>query len=159
MAMSERGDSGAPAEKPVLLEAVNLTLQTIERRARVYRNLVVGFSLTALGLAVAAVVLRRWVLLAGLVALPLLVAGFLFLDGRIVRGWRERVFLMRDQRGLKVAQLGETLTAFRYLPAGTLCSMLAMLISEKRNTQAACNLLIFHQRTSLRSVAASGPRG
>lgn len=134
MNVSDASNSGAPGAKPVLLEAVNLTLRTIERRARVYRNVAVGFSLTVLGVALAALVLRRWGVLAGWAVLPLFVPGFFFLDGRIVRGWRDRVFLMRDQRGLKLTQLEETLTAFRYLPAATLRSMLAMLGPDKQDT-------------------------
>jgi hypothetical protein len=134
MPKSEERNSGATGETPVLLEAIHLTVETIRRRARVYRNLAVGFSLTAIAIGAAAIILRRWVVLTGLAVLPLAVVGFLLLDGWIVRRWRDQVFLMRDRRGLKIAQLQETMAAFGHLPAGTLRSMLAMLGSEHPKT-------------------------
>ena len=126
--------TNASAEKPILLEAINLTLRTMERRARLYRNLVMAVSLTALASLVVAVVSRRWVVLSGLLALPLYVGGFLSLDNRMVKAWDERMFQMRDQRGLNIAQLEQTLTGFRHLPQATLRSMLATLTSSKPGT-------------------------
>jgi hypothetical protein len=116
-----------PLEKPVLLEAVNFTFRTIEQRTWHYRNLVVAVSLTGLGSIIVAVVLRRWVVLAGELALPLYFAGFLSLDRRILKTWRRGVFKMRDERGLSIAQLTQTLRGLRQMPQATLHSMLATL--------------------------------
>jgi hypothetical protein len=124
--------TSASAEKPVLLEAINFTFRTVERRLRLYRNLAVAVSLTGLGSVIVAVILRRWVVLVGELALPMYFAGFLFLDRRIVMAWHRGVLQMRDERELSVAQLTQTLTGFRHLPQATLRSMLAVLTSEKQ---------------------------
>ncbi|HEY0790669.1 MAG TPA: hypothetical protein VGD78_06350 [Chthoniobacterales bacterium] len=121
-------------ERPALLEAIDTTLRTIESRTRLYRNLVVLVSLTALGLPMMALLLHQWTFLIGLLALPAYVGAFLVLDGRVVRAWRDEICRLRNQRELNVAQLKETLTAFRYIPAATLREMLAMLSPEKPRT-------------------------
>lgn len=120
-----------PAEKPVLLEAINFTLRTMEHRTRLYRNLVVCVSLTTLGSLVIALVFRRWIALMGWLALPVFVGCFLYLDARTVRTWRARVCEFRDQRGLQVLQLEQTLTGFGYIPPATLRSMFALLSMEE----------------------------
>ena len=79
------------AGQPVLLEAINLTLRTIERRAWMYRNLVIAVSLTMIAPVLVAVLLRRWMALLGVLALPIHVRGYLFLDSRIPIGWRRDV--------------------------------------------------------------------
>jgi hypothetical protein len=120
-------------EQPVLLAAINLTLRTMERRLRWYRNLVVCFSLTFLISLILALVFRKWLVLTGWLALPLFVACFLYLDARTLRAWRDRVLEMRDQRGLDVAQLEQTLKALRHIPEATLRSLFAMVRSDKPN--------------------------
>ena len=83
-------------EKPVLLEAINLTFRTLERRLRLYRNLVIAVSLTGLGSVIVAGILRCWVVLVGELALPVYFAGFLLFDrhglaaGRISNARRTR---------------------------------------------------------------------
>jgi len=92
---------------------------------------VVGVSLTLLGSLTLALVFRKWILLGGWLAPPLLVGCFLYLDARTVRAWRDRILEMRDQRGLDVAQLGQTLKAVRCLPEATLRAMFATLDSTE----------------------------
>ena len=46
--MTSPNATSPSAEKPVLLEAINLTMDTVERRKRLYRVLVIVFSLTAI---------------------------------------------------------------------------------------------------------------
>src|ERR1035441_7877967 len=105
-----------PVEQPVLLEAINLTFRTMERRARLYRNLVVAVSLTMIASVVVGIILRRWVVLLGMLALPIYVRGYLSLDNRLVMGWRRDVLRMQDTRGLNVAQLTQTLAGLKNLP-------------------------------------------
>jgi hypothetical protein len=126
--------SSKPPELPVLLESLNLTLRTLERRLRWYRNLVICVSLTLLGSLILALVFRKWILLGGWLALPLFVGCFFHLDARTVRTWRDRILEMRDQRGLDVAALEQTLTALRHIPEATRRSMFTMLNSEKPKT-------------------------
>lgn len=120
-----------PPELPVLLESLNVTLRTMERRLRLYRNLVICVSLAMFGSLIIALVFRKWMVLSGWLVIPLFVGGFFYLDSRAVRTWRDRVLAMRDERGLDVAQLERTLTAMRYIPDSTRRSMFAMLSSEK----------------------------
>jgi len=120
-----------PAVGPgVLLEAVNLTLRTMERRTRYYRNLVIGVSLTILGSLTLALAFHAWRILVGWLGAPLGVTGFLYLDVQQLRGWRDQVLAMRDERGLNVAKLQLTLRALRYIPERTLRSMFATLDRE-----------------------------
>lgn len=129
--MATSAGTSKPLEKPVLLEAINFTFRTVEQRTRHYRNLVIAVSLTGLGSIIIAVILRKWIVLAGELALPLYFAGFLFLDRRILMAWRRDIFKMRDEHGLSITQLKQTLTSLRHLPQETLRSMLAMLNSDK----------------------------
>jgi len=120
-----------PVETPVLLKAVNLTFRTMERRVRLYRNLVIAVSLTTMASVILSVILRRWVALLGFLALPAYVCGYLSLDNWIVRAWCDRVLAMRDEGGLNVAQLKQTLTALHCIPHATLHSMFATLDSTQ----------------------------
>lgn len=121
-------------EKPVLVEAINLTYRTMERRTRLYRNLVVCVSLTLFGSLVLALIFRKWVVLTGWLATPLFVGCFYHLDTRTIRAWRDGVLALRDKRGLDVMQLEQTLAAMRYIPAATLRSMFITLNIEEPET-------------------------
>ncbi len=134
MSTQSSSATSAKAEKPVLLEAINLTFRTMERRTRLYRNLVVCVSLTILGSLIIALTFRKWIVLSGLLAPPLYVGCFLYLDARTLRAWRDRVLAMRDECGLDVAQLKQTLRDMRYIPEATLHSMFATLNPEKPKT-------------------------
>ena len=120
-----------PPELPVLLESLNVTLRTMERRLRLYRNLVFCVSVTMFGSLIIALVFRRWMVLSGWLVIPLFVGCFFYLDSRTVRTWRDRVLAMRDERGLDIAQLEQTLATMRYIPEATRHSMFALLSSEK----------------------------
>jgi hypothetical protein len=120
-----------PVETPMVLKAINLTFRTMERRARLYRNLVIAVSLTTMASVALAIILRRWAALLGVLALPAYVCGYVSLDNRIVRAWCDRVLAMRDEGGLNVAQLEQILTALRRIPDATLHSMFAMLGSTE----------------------------
>jgi hypothetical protein len=130
MSRQSSGAAGSAAEKPVLLEAINLTFRTMERRTRLYRNLVVCVSLTLLGSLVLAVAFRKWFFLFGLLAPPFYVGGFVYVDGRTLRAWRDRVMAMRNERSLEVEQLKKLLSDLHHIPAATLHSMFATLNLE-----------------------------
>jgi hypothetical protein len=130
MSRQSSGAASSAAEKPVLLEAINLTFRTMERRTRLFRNLVVCVSLTLLGSLVFAVVFRKWIFLFGLLAPPFYVGCFVYIDGRTLRAWRSRVLAMRNERGLEVEQLKKLLSDLRHIPTATLQSMFATLNLE-----------------------------
>ena len=131
MSRQSPSTAGSTGEKPVLLEAINLTFRTMERRTRLYRNLVVCVSLTLLGSLVLAVVFRKLIFLLGFLAPPLYVGCFVYVDGRTLRAWRDRVLTMRTERSLEVEQLKKLLSDLRHIPAATLQSMFATLKPEE----------------------------
>src|SRR5215469_1389530 len=98
-------------ELPVLVESLNVTLRTMERRLRLYRNLVICVSLAMFGSLIIALVFRKWMVLSGWLAIPLFVGYFFYLDSRTVRVWRDQVLAMQKERGLDIAQLERSLTA------------------------------------------------
>jgi hypothetical protein len=130
MSRQSSGAASSAAEKPVLLEAINLTFRTMERRTRLYRNLVICVSLTLLGSLALAVVFRKWIILLGLLAPPFYVGCFVYVDSRTLRAWRDRVLAMQNERSLEVEQLKKLLSDLRHIPAATLQSMFATLNIE-----------------------------
>ena len=125
------GVPGPASEGPVLLQALNLTMRTVERRTRLYRNLVVAVSVTGIASMTAAALYRRWIIVVGILALPGFVALFLVIDRRLVLGWRRQLLAMRDERGLNLSELERTLSGFRHLPQATLQSMVALVKSPE----------------------------
>jgi hypothetical protein len=62
---SALGEPKQPTEKPVLADAIDMTLRTIEDRTKLYRNLIVAVSLVSMVSIVLAALFREWLLLAG----------------------------------------------------------------------------------------------
>jgi hypothetical protein len=124
-----------PTDKPVLLEAINFTLRTIEDRSRLYRNLVVAVSIVSVLSVFSAALFRQWVALTGLLLLVPLTGGFLFFDSRRIRRWRAEIIEKSMMRGLDVAIFQKTIEGFRHLPAGSLQAMLSTLSSDVNASQ------------------------
>jgi hypothetical protein len=114
-------------EKPVLLEAIDMTLATFEDRGRLYRNLVVAVSLVSLGSILTALLCWRGLPLAGLIIVVPLTGAFIYLDTRRVSAWRNSVLSMCRTRGLDLALFCNTVSQLKHLPQGSLQSMLATL--------------------------------
>jgi hypothetical protein len=114
-------------EHPVLLDAIQSTVQTIEARLKFYRILILAIGVLALGTNCVALVLHRLVVLAGFILIVPLIGGFFYLDSRRVRKWRTRILDMSRSHGLKLRDLCHTTSQMRYLPEGTLKGMLALL--------------------------------
>jgi len=136
----ERAATGSSAavpvqEKPVLLEAINLTLQTIECRARLYRNLLVAVSVVSVVSILTAVLCWRGWPVAGLILAVPLAGGFLLHDTRRVRRWFEEILQMRRERGLDAALFLETIGRFKHVPSRSLQGMLLMLAPDEGSGQ------------------------
>ena len=129
-----------PAEKPVLSDAIDVTIRAIEDRARCYRNLVVAMSAVLVLSVFSAVFFGQWMAFAGLALLAPLTGGFLFLDSRRVRRWRAEILGRMFTRELEVAIFRKTISVLRSLPAGSLQAMLSTLPSgenaDQRQTRA-----------------------
>jgi len=118
-------------DKSVLLDAIDITLRTIEDRARLYRNLVVGVSVVSVLSILLAVLFRQWVALTGLVLLVPLTGGFLFIDSRRIRHWRAEILERFLMRGLDLTMFRKTISGFGHLPTDSLQAMLSTIPSNE----------------------------
>jgi hypothetical protein len=128
--MHQKSASGEPkrlAERPVLGDAIDRTLRTIEDRTKLYRCLVAAVSVASIASLVLAAVFRQWLLLASLIILAPLTGGFFFFDCHLVLRWRREILEMARWRGLDVATFLKTISGFRFLPPNSLKAMLSTL--------------------------------
>lgn len=117
-------------EPPALLQAINLTLTTIDRRIRIYRVLVVYVIVAGIGFPVASLMTHVWLLSAGLASIIPAVAIYLWVDKRVVRKWADAVTTLSHHEKLDLVQFKQTIISFRHLPASTLKAMLALAPSK-----------------------------
>jgi hypothetical protein len=110
----------------MLKEAVDATLQTIERRTRLYRNLVVCVATLSIASILLSIILLSWIPACGLILLAPTTGAFLLLDGRQVRRWQACVIEMW-RRGLILKEFERTVTSFRHVPPHSLNGMLSTL--------------------------------
>jgi len=115
------------ATKPALLDAIDATLQTLERRAKHYRNLVVAVSLAMLVSIGTALFTWHALPLLGLASAVPLVAAFAYADARLVNRWIAAVHDLRDVRALDVDHFATTVRQLKYLPQAPLRAMLDAL--------------------------------
>jgi hypothetical protein len=155
-----------PTNRPVLLDAIDITVRAIERRAKLYRNLVVAVS-TVLTLSVCfTALIRQWWPFAGVVFLVPLTGSFLFFDSRVVRRWRGGIVEMIKLRGLDRAIFLKTISGFRHLPLGTLKAMVVIIPSgdaesqqvtlQPKRTRAAADFEFHESRNELKLLRSTG---
>src|SRR5262245_27277273 len=123
-----------PTNRPVLLDAIDLTVRTIEDRTRLYRALVVAASVVSVLSILMAVFFRQWIALAGIVLLVPLTGGYVFLDSRLVRRWRAAIVEMARLRSLDLATFLKTISGLRYLPPNALKAMLATIPASREES-------------------------
>jgi hypothetical protein len=112
---------------PVEQIAMELTLQTIERRISSYRNLVVLVLAVVIGSAVSAMVYRSWRLLLCVILILPATAVYLLIDRYYVQAWvRCLLDLERDQH-LNLEVFSHAACGRPFMPAETLRTMLARL--------------------------------
>jgi hypothetical protein len=127
-------------EKPVLVDAIDITLRTIEDRTKQYRNLVVAVSIVSMVSIVLAVLFRQWLLLAGLIMLVPLTGRFLFFDSHLVLQWRKGILEMARLRGLDVTAFLKAISGFRHVPPNSLKAMLSTLPASLEATRQQVTL-------------------
>jgi hypothetical protein len=106
------GDTPQPTEKPVLVDAIDTTLRTIEDRSKFYRNLVVAVSIVSLASIVLAVFSRQWLAFSGLIIIMPLTGGIFFIDSHLVLEWSAGMIDMARLRGLDLAMFLKTSSRF-----------------------------------------------
>jgi len=136
--MQEKSPPNEPkqgTDKPVLLETIDVTLRTIEERARLYRNLVVAVSAVSVLSVLFAVFFRQWLPLAGLIILVPLTGAYLILDSRLLHLWRAGIVEMQRLRGLDVTAFSKTISGFRHVPPNSLDAMISTLPASPELTR------------------------
>jgi hypothetical protein len=129
------GEPKQSANRPVLLDAIDITVRAIEDRARLYRNLVVAVSSVSVLSILLAVLFRHWIALTGFALLVPLTGGFLFFDCRLVRRWRAGIVEMARLRSLDVATFLKTISGFRHLPPNALKAMLSTIPASREESR------------------------
>jgi hypothetical protein len=116
---------------PAYKNAIDLTMDTIARRAKSYRNLVVAVVL--IGFCSIAVAVATWSFapLAGFVLLFPVCCLFFFLDDRQVERWRSRLLADWTKGEIEFRYLREAVEANPRLPKNTLQGMLETLPGER----------------------------
>ena len=110
------GKPNQPANRPVLPDAIDITVRTIEGRARLYRNLVVAVSAVSVLSILLAVLFRQWLALTGLVLLvPSVSVSFLISEmnpeALLPRGMRSPPFSYRNRAILCLSPATNAITA------------------------------------------------
>jgi hypothetical protein len=111
----------------VILDAINLTLKTIEGRARLYRKIVVCVSVTFVAALILAAGLRSWQPLVGLILLVPVSGAFLAIDSRKVRSWQTSMLQMWRVRGLDLGEFERLIAKLGHVPVHTVRGMLMVL--------------------------------
>ena len=109
--------------------AINRTTDTIDRRARYFRNLVVAVVAVSLGSLACAALIRRPAALAGLLLLLPLCGLFFFLDAKILDAWRSPILHAWVKKEIDFYAFRDAINAVPKLPKETLGGMLATLPS------------------------------
>jgi hypothetical protein len=108
-------------------EALNATFRTIERRAKLYRLVIVLVAAIPLSAVLAAAISRSWIPLIGLVLVIPVTGLFHLLDGRHVRLWRREIVELTAASALDLARFTKALSSMRMVPQQTVQGMLASL--------------------------------
>jgi len=123
---------GQSTEKPVLVEALDLTFRTIEKRTKLYRTLVIVVAAITVTSITCSILYQRWLFFAGLILLVPLVGGFSIIDSRCVRHWRTQILNMSRARNLDLQLYIKTASELRKISPRILQDMLTTIPSSQR---------------------------
>jgi hypothetical protein len=107
--------------------AIDLTTQTIGKRARYYRNLIVIVVLIGLSSIGFALLMWSFKPLAGLLLLFPVCALFFLIDAKLLERWRSKLLQSWASKAIDFSALDDALNAISILPKETLQGMLATL--------------------------------
>jgi hypothetical protein len=107
--------------------AIDLTTQTIDQRAKHYRNLVVAVVLVTVGSLAWTIIAKQFQALSGLILLFPICGLFFFLDSKLLNHWRSQLFGSWIKKELDFRSFCDAVNAISILPRATLQSMLATL--------------------------------
>ena len=107
--------------------AMDLTTQTINRRAKYFRNLIVTVVLVSLGSICWAVLARAIAPLSGLLLLFPICGSYFFIDGSLLNNWRSQLLAIWTKGEIDFLAFRSAAGAIPNLPRDTLQGMLATL--------------------------------
>lgn len=146
---------GQPTEKPVIVEALDLTFRTIEKRIKRYRNLVISVVIVTSVSVLLAIFYRQWLLTAGLILLVPLIGRFFVLDSQTVRRWRAEIMQMSRKNDLDLQSFVKTASELRKISPRTLADMLATIQPNPLEPKIAPESFDIAQRKSEKKAIAS----
>lgn len=146
---------GQPTEKPVIVEALDLTFRTIEKRIKRYRNLVISVACVTVISALLAILCRQWLFVAGLILLVPLVGSFSVVDSQTVRRWRAEILKMSQKNNLDLQSFVKTTSELRKISPRTLADMLATIQPNPLDPKIAPESFDIAQRKSEKKAIAS----
>src|SRR5262245_47733824 len=107
--------------------ALELTLRTIELRAKLYRRTVVITSALLVSLPLSGAVLRSWFPFLALILVVPVTATFCVLDNRQVCRWRDSILQLWTTANLDIASFSEFVSRNPMVPQQTFRAMIASL--------------------------------
>jgi hypothetical protein len=134
--------------------AIDRTTQTIDHRAKCYRNLIVAVVLVFLGSIVFAIAIPSIKPLAALVLILPICGTFFLLDSRLVARWRFELLDSWKKRDIDLVNFCSTITSIPTLPEGTIAGMLATLpvendVGEERGISAGTRVAVGDALTTI----------
>lgn len=121
----------------IALAAIDDTQRTIERRARLYRRLVIVVVVSAMSSLALAIFLRSLLAGIGIAILPLIVGSYFATDAGIVRAWRARILRRFQTCGFALTAFVCAMREYPALPSLIVASMLSCLSTDQ--ISQACN--------------------
>jgi hypothetical protein len=109
--------------------AIDHTTQTIDRRAKHFRNLIVAVTFIDLGSILWAGIAWSWFPLAGIFLLIPFCGLYFFIDEKLLSQWQHGLFAQWEKSELDFSALHEAVTSISTLPKNTVESMLETLPS------------------------------
>jgi len=108
-------------------DAIDRTTQTVDNRAKQFRNLIVAVTLVSVGATLWAGLAWSWLPLTGILLLVPVCGLYLFLDGKLLNQWRKELFVTWASGEIDFWAFHEAIKPISRLPEDTLKSMLETL--------------------------------
>lgn len=111
--------------------AIDHTTQTIGRRTKYYRNLIIVVTVVGLGSIIWAGITWSWPPLAGILLFVPLCGFYFFIDEKLLIRWQQELFSHWEKGELDFRALYEAIISVKTLPKNTIESMLETLPADK----------------------------
>jgi len=109
--------------------AIDQTTQTIDRRSKHFRNLIVAVTFVGLGSTLWAGIAWSWLPLTGIFLLVPFCGLYLFIDGKLLDHWRQELFSVWEKGEIDFQALHDAVISISTLPKDSVLGMLDTLPS------------------------------